>query len=287
MKYFETEFKISGPEALIQDARDVLAAMAGDAGYETFEDTADGIKGYVQQDFYAEDALAAIIADFPFDDITIEYVTREAEYRDWNEQWENEGFDPIFITDECVVHDGRHLPAKTCKTMVEIDAKLAFGTGTHETTRMVAQQLILSEPCGKTVLDCGCGTGILGIIALKHGASHVVGYDIDEWSADNARHNAVINGVGDDFDALLGDTGVVEGISRQFDIILANINRNILLADMPRWRPLMSPSGILILSGFYASDVEPLTTKASELGLKVQSHQEDGDWQCLILKNYS
>lgn len=284
MKYFETEFKISGPEALIQDARDVLAAMAGDAGYETFEDTADGIKGYVQQDFYAEDALAAIIADFPFDDITIEYVTREAEYRDWNEQWENEGFDPIFITDECVVHDGRHLPAKTCKTMVEIDAKLAFGTGTHETTRMVAQQLILSEPCGKTVLDCGCGTGILGIIALKHGASHVVGYDIDEWSADNARHNAVINGVGDDFDALLGDTGVVEGISRQFDIILANINRNILLADMPRWRPLMSPSGILILSGFYASDVEPLTTKASELGLKVQSHQEDGDWQCLVFK---
>ena len=287
MKYFETEFKISGPEALIQDARDVLAAMAGDAGYETFEDTADGIKGYVQQDFYAEDALAAIIADFPFDDITIEYVTREAEYRDWNEQWENEGFDPIFITDECVVHDGRHLPAKTCKTMVEIDAKLAFGTGTHETTRMVAQQLILSEPCGKTVLDCGCGTGILGIIALKHGASHVVGYDIDEWSADNARHNAVINGVGDDFDALLGDAGIVEGISRQFDIILANINRKILLADMPRWRPLMSPSGILILSGFYASDVEPLTTKASELGLKVQSHQEDGDWQCLILKNYS
>ena len=284
MKYFETEFKISGPEALIQDARDVLAAMAGDAGYETFEDTADGIKGYVQQDFYAEDALAAIIADFPFDDITIEYVTREAEYRDWNEQWENEGFDPIFITDECVVHDGRHLPAKTCKTMVEIDAKLAFGTGTHETTRMVAQQLILSEPCGKTVLDCGCGTGILGIIALKHGASHVVGYDIDEWSADNARHNAVINGVGDDFDALLGDTGVVEGISRQFDIILANINRNILLADMPRWRPLMSPSGILILSGFYATDVEPLTTKASELGLKVQSHQEDGDWQCLVFK---
>ena len=284
MKYFETEFKISGPEALIQDARDVLAAMAGDAGYETFEDTADGIKGYVQQDFYAEDALAAIIADFPFDDITIEYVTREAEYRDWNEQWENEGFEPIFITDECVVHDGRHLPAKTCKTMVEIDAKLAFGTGTHETTRMVAQQLVLSEPCGKTVLDCGCGTGILGIIALKHGASHVVGYDIDEWSADNARHNAVINGVGDDFDALLGDTGVVEGISRQFDIILANINRNILLADMPRWRPLMSPSGILILSGFYASDVEPLTTKASELGLKVQSHQEDGDWQCLVFK---
>ncbi|MGM9732662.1 MAG: 50S ribosomal protein L11 methyltransferase [Prevotella sp.] len=284
MKYFETEFQISGPEELIQDARDVLAAMAGEAGYETFEDTAEGIKGYVQQDLYAEDAVAAVIADFPFEDITVSYVTREAEYRDWNEQWENEGFEPIFITRECVVHDGRHLPEKPCKTMVEIDAKLAFGTGTHETTRMVAQQLILSDPYGKNVLDCGCGTGILGIIALKLGASHVVGYDIDEWSADNARHNAVINGVGDDYDARLGDAGIVEAESQQFDIILANINRNILLADMPRWRPLMSPSGTLILSGFYASDVEALTTKAAELGLKVQAHHEDGDWQCLVFK---
>ena len=287
MKYYETEFELQGDKGLMQDARDLLAAMAGEVGYESFEDTDHGIKGYIQQDLYNKDAVTEMIAEFPFEDIKVTYITREAEYRDWNEEWENEGFMPIYITDDCVVHDGRHLPEHPAMTMVEIDAKLAFGTGTHETTRMVAQQLILSEPCGKTVLDCGCGTGILGIIALKHGASHVVGYDIDEWSADNARHNAVINGVGDDFDALLGDTGVVEGISRQFDIILANINRNILLADMPRWRPLMSPSGILILSGFYASDVEPLTTKASELGLKVQSHQEDGDWQCLILKNYS
>ena len=283
MKYFETEFTISGPEELIQDARDVLAAMAGEAGYETFEDTTEGIKGYVQQELYDADAVAALIGDFPFEDVTIGYVTREAEYRDWNEQWENEGFEPIFITNDCVVHDGRHLPDKPCSTMVEIDAKLAFGTGTHETTRMVAQQLILSNPCGKTVLDCGCGTGILGIIALKLGASHVVGYDIDEWSADNTRHNAVINGVGDNYDALLGDAGTVEGISRQFDIILANINRNILLADMPRWRQLLSSAGTLILSGFYASDIEPLTVKAAELGLNVISRHNDGDWHCLVL----
>ena len=239
MKYYETEFTITGPVELIQDARDLLAAMSGEVGYESFEDTTTGLKGYIQQDLYEENAIAEIIAEFPFENIKVDFTTSEAEYRDWNEQWENEGFMPIYITDDCVVHDGRHMPEYPAMTMVEIDAKLAFGTGTHETTKMVARQLINENPKGKRVLDCGCGTGILGIIALKMGAKSVVGYDIDEWSADNARHNAVINGVGDDYDARLGDAGILEP-SLEFDIILANINRNILIADMPKWQPLLA-----------------------------------------------
>ena len=244
MKYYETEFTIKGNDALMQDSCDLLAAMAGEAGYESFEETDCGLKGYIQQDLYDEEALKQIIGDFPFEDMRITHVTREAEYRDWNEQWENEGFSPIFITDDCVVHDGRHMPDTPAKTMVEIDAKLAFGTGTHDTTKMVARQLIEANPEGKSLLDCGCGTGILGIIALKYGAEKVVGYDIDEWSADNARHNAVINGVGDDYDARLGDAGILEP-SLEFDIILANINRNILIADMPKWQPLLAKGGKL------------------------------------------
>lgn len=283
MKYYETEFTITAPESLMQDARDVLAAMAGEIGYETFEDCPNGIKGYVQQEMFSAEALDATVDEFPFDDVTIRHITREAEYRDWNEQWENEGFEPIFITADCVVHDGRHLPEKPVGTMVEIDAKLAFGTGTHETTRMVAQQLIATSPQGKQVLDCGCGTGILGIIALKLGATRVMGYDIDEWSADNARHNAVINGLGDRYEALLGDVHSVEDESQHFDIILANINRNILIADMPIWQQLLLPGGKLILSGFYASDVKPITKKAEELGLSLISRHEDGEWQCLVL----
>ena len=283
MKYYETEFTITAPESLMQDARDVLAAMAGEIGYETFEDCPNGIKGYVQQEMFSAEALDATVDEFPFDDVTIRHITREAEYRDWNEQWENEGFEPIFITADCVVHDGRHLPEKPVGTMVEIDAKLAFGTGTHETTRMVAQQLIATSPQGKQVLDCGCGTGILGIIALKLGATRVMGYDIDEWSADNARHNAVINGLGDRYEALLGDVHSVEDESQHFDIILANINRNILIADMPIWQQLLLPGGKLILSGFYASDVKPITKKAEELGLSLISRHEDAEWQCLVL----
>ena len=280
MKYYETEFIIKGDESLMQDSRDILAAMAGEVGYESFEDTDSGLKGYIQQDALDEDELAMMIKDFPFDGMTVTYSTREAEYRDWNEQWENEGFEPIFITDNCVVHDGRHLPDRPVETMVEIDAKLAFGTGTHETTKMVARQLIKTNPKGKRVLDCGCGTGILGIIALKLGAESVVGYDIDEWSADNARHNAVINGVGDYYDALLGDAGILDA-SLSFDIILANINRNILIADMPIWQPLLNKGGRLIVSGFYSSDVDALIAKASTLGLALESRHNDGEWECL------
>lgn|SRR5574344_444328 len=281
MKYYETEFTIKGNDALMQDSCDLLAAMAGEAGYESFEETDCGLKGYIQQDLYDEEALKQIIGDFPFEDMTITHVTREAEYRDWNEQWENEGFSPIFITDDCVVHDGRHMPDTPAKTMVEIDAKLAFGTGTHDTTKMVARQLIEANPEGKSLLDCGCGTGILGIIALKYGAEKVVGYDIDEWSADNARHNAVINGVGDSYDARLGDAAILDS-SMSFDIILANINRNILIADMPIWRPLMKKGGKLIVSGFYAEDVNKLTAKAEELALALESHHNEGEWHCLV-----
>ena len=278
MKYYETEFTIKGNDALMQDSCDLLAAMAGEAGYESFEETDCGLKGYIQQDLYDEEALKQIIGDFPFEDMTITHVTREAEYRDWNEQWENEGFSPIFITDDCVVHDGRHMPDTPAKTMVEIDAKLAFGTGTHDTTKMVARQLIEANPEGKSLLDCGCGTGILGIIALKYGAEKVVGYDIDEWSA---RHNAVINGVGDSYDARLGDAAILDS-SMSFDIILANINRNILIADMPIWRPLMKKGGKLIVSGFYAEDVNKLTAKAEELALALESHHNEGEWHCLV-----
>ena len=284
MKYYETEFTITGPVELIQDARDLLAAMSGEVGYESFEDTTTGLKGYIQQDLYEENAIAEIIAEFPFENIKVDFTTSEAEYRDWNEQWENEGFMPIYITDDCVVHDGRHLPEYPAMTMVEIDAKLAFGTGTHETTKMVARQLINENPKGKRVLDCGCGTGILGIIALKMGAKSVVGYDIDEWSADNARHNAVINGVGDDYDARLGDAGILEP-SLEFDIILANINRNILIADMPKWQPLLAKGGKLIISGFYSSDVEALVGKATELGLSLEARQKDGDWEEITFRN--
>ena len=279
MKYFEVEFTIS---PLSGDAADLLASLAGEAGFETFEETGTGLKGYVQQSLFDEEALRQCIEDFPFEDTRIIYNVREAEDRDWNEQWEQEGFDPIVIADQLVIHDGRHLPELDSKVSVEIDAKLAFGTGTHETTRMICTQL-LSLAKGR-VLDCGTGTGILSICALKLGATEAVGYDIDEWSVDNARHNAVINRVDDRFTSLLGDARILDSIDGVFDIVLANINRNILLADMPKFVGKMHQGSKLILSGFYSDDCGQLIEKARTLGLEPVQQTSDQDWACIVFE---
>ena len=280
MKYFEVEFTISPYSA---DAADLFASLAGEAGFETFEETETGLKGYVQQSLFDEDALRECIEDFPFEGTSIIYNVREAEDCDWNEQWEQEGFEPIVIADQLVIHDGRHLPEVDSKIQIEIDAKLAFGTGTHETTRMICTQLL--KLAKGRVLDCGTGTGILSICALKLGATEAVGYDIDEWSVDNARHNAVINRVDDRFTSLLGDAKILENIDEKFDIVLANINRNILLADMPMFVSKMHEGSLLILSGFYSDDCEILIEKAHSIGLKLVSKTTDHDWACLVLKH--
>ena len=279
MKYFEVDFTIS-PYSV--DASDVLAAMAGEVGFETFEETVTGLKGYVQQSLFDVSVLKTALEDFPFEDTTISYDMREAEDRDWNEQWEQEGFEPIVISDNLIIHDGRHLPDSTPDIAIEIDAKLAFGTGTHETTRMICSTLLELQPKGR-VLDCGTGTGILSICALKLGAQEAIGYDIDEWSVDNARHNAVINQVDNRFTSLLGDASILNKVEGTFDLVMANINRNILLNDMPQFVSKMNADATLILSGFYTDDCQILIEKAQTLGLTLQQQKEDQQWACLVL----
>lgn len=298
MKYFEVNMTI---EPCSQDAQDLLAALAGEAGFETFEETADGLKGYVQQALFDEETLKSLLAVFPIENTYITYKVQEAEDRDWNEQWEQEGFEPIEVRWKMedgrgemedrllVIHDGRHLPSdishQPSTIMIEIDAHMAFGTGTHETTRMICRQLLSMPLEGLRVLDCGCGTGILGICALKLGASSCVGYDIDEWSADNTRHNAVINHVDDRLEALCGDASVLSGFTTEFNVVLANINRNILLQDMERFVSVMAPGATLILSGFYQSDCNLLTQKAQEQGLRPTLVTTDGDWACCVFSS--
>ena len=283
MKYYEVKFSV---KPLNSDACDLLAAMTGEAGFETFENTEDGLTGYVQQSLFDQQVLDGILLSFPIPDVNISYTINKAEDRDWNEQWEQEGFDPITVGNRLVIHDGRHLPhfdsnSAPAPVTIEIDAHLAFGTGTHETTQMVCDTLINTDLTNKRILDCGCGTGILGITAMKFGARECVSYDIDEWSVDNTRHNAVINNV--EVTPLLGDASILNKVEGLFDIVVANINRNILLQDMPAFRQKMATGAKLILSGFYTEDIPLLTEKAATLGLSITAQREAHGWACIVL----
>lgn len=285
MKYLVAEFKIECQDGMIQIARDLLTDALGEAGFETFEDTEDGIKGYVQESLFDDNAMNDVISNFMLPDVTINANIQEAEYKNWNEEWEEAGFERININDSITIYDARHDDGNGIASGISIgiETKQAFGTGTHETTRMIVSTLLNIDIKGKRVLDCGCGTGILGIAASKLGASEVVGYDIDEWSSENAIHNAELNGVGN-MKVMLGDASVLKSVEGKFDVVLANINRNILLADMPAFVSVMADNSLLILSGFYASDVDLLIEKASSLGLSKIDSKSDSEWTCLVLK---
>ena len=299
MKYLQTRFLISckgasalinetmGEEELMQACRELLADECGECGYESFEDTADGIIGYVQQDEYHEILVKEKIKEFPVEGVTITYNTEEIPDQDWNAAWEEEGFEPINVSNIVTIYDARHTDGPeqfSAPVRIGIHASNAFGTGNHETTRMIISTLLELPLEGRRVLDCGCGTGILSIAALKCGAREAVGYDIDEWSADNAKHNAELNGVSDRMEVLLGNSGILSHIEGIFDIVLANINRNILLADMESFHDVMARDAVLVLSGFYEEDAPMLIEKASSLGMKEVARKTDNGWCCLILK---
>lgn len=286
MKYLKANFYIT---PVSQPARDVVATLAGEAGFESFEETDFGMTGYVQAELFDKSKLDEDLLNLPFPDTKVKYDIQEMEDKDWNEEWEREGFEPIHIGKRVVIEDARKgeaAPATADDGLlhIQIDARKAFGSGTHATTQMMVEALLDMNLKGKRVLDCGCGTGILGIVAAKRGASGVVSFDVDDWCVRNTAHNAMLNDV--DIEALEGGSEVLSHVSGLFDVVLANINRNILLADMPRYVDVMSLPSYLLLSGFYESDVELLLKKASELGLEEVTKKQNGDWRCLVLARH-
>ena len=284
MNYLQATFHISGAEKsseLLSIARDLIMGLASEAGFESFSEEGDVLTGYVQDDLLHRELLDASLTDFPIPGISVSYDLEKAEYRDWNAVWEEEGYEPIVVDNLCIIHDTKHpVDIEEGQLEIVIDAKMAFGTGTHETTQMMIAHLLHAELTGKRVLDCGCGTGILSVAASKAGAAEVVAYDIDEWSVENTLHNAQLNGA-ENIEVLMGDVHVLSHVSGVFDIVMANINRNILLADMAAMCGILAKGGMLILSGFYESDVALLTAEAERLGLVFQSKTSIDDWVSL------
>ena len=277
MKYLELDFIIS---PYSRDAADILIALVADAGLESFVDTPQGVKGYVQTGLFEQSVLDNLLDFFPIEDVKVTYRLAEAEDKNWNEEWERNGF--VRIADRILIHSPEHHNLSPAEYDIVINPHQAFGTGTHHTTGMILERLLGMNLGHKTVLDAGCGTGVLGIFCTLKGAKSVWAYDIDRWSVDNTKENMQLNGV-KNMEVVEGNASILQG-KDAFDLILANINRNILLADLPSFVSVMHAGSQMILSGFYVEDIPLLVQKAESLGLSYLNHTEKENWATLLFE---
>lgn len=274
MKYIEVTFTMEDTSLF----RDLLVDTLGNEGpYESFVETKDGLKAYVPVDKYDKHFLEVTVETFP---IPLKFTVEEMPDKNWNEEWEK-GHRAVLVE-----YNGGSVwvraPFHPHRTDVDyeliIEPKMSFGTAHHPTTYMMLSFVAELDMVGKRVLDMGCGTAVLGILAKMRGASYVEGVDIDEWAFNNARENAATNGV--EITLKLGDANALQG---EFDIIIANINRNILLADMERYAAVLKAGGTLLLSGFYEADEGVLVARANELGMIMKGKKNRNGWSALEL----
>ena len=268
MNYIEYDFTVFPTEM----GAEILMAELAEVGFDSFEDTPTGIKAYIPKDSWNEHILQDIyLLSNP--EFTISYQITEIEQVNWNEEWEK-NFSPIVVEDLCTVRANFH-PVPNTRYDIVITPKMSFGTGHHETTYMMLQQLLPLSLEGTKVLDMGCGTGILAIMAALRGARDITAIDIDPWCVENATENVQQNNCS--FITIKeGDVSLIAG--EQYNLILANINRNILLSDIPAYIQALLPQGLLLVSGFYEEDLPAIKEKCQEVGLTYLSHIERNRW---------
>ncbi len=268
--YIEYNFKINP----LQPSSDILMAELGEVGFESFVENEEGILAYIQKQDWNSNILSEIqILNNPRFEIEIKHDLKEIEQENWNATWES-NFNQIQIGNHCVVRAPFHEKA-TVDFDIVIEPKMSFGTGHHETTFMMLQFILEIDFQGKSVLDIGSGTGVLAILTAMKGAGPVDAIDIDNWCYLNAKENVERNNC-KDITVYEGDSSLLKG--RSYDIILANINRNILLEDIPVYAKSLNKHGILFLSGFYTEDIPMITKKCKGEGLKFEKNRENNNW---------
>ncbi|GIJ93264.1 ribosomal protein L11 methyltransferase [Capnocytophaga stomatis] len=269
--YIEYDFTIEP----LGVASEILVAELAECGFESFVDSERGILAYIQENLWNENILNDVyILQSP--EFKISYTFKTIEQINWNEEWEK-NFNPIVVDDICTVRAPFHELPSTLYDII-IEPKMSFGTGHHETTYMMLQFLLNTDLKGKKVLDMGCGTSVLAIMAEKRGAKSITAIDIDNWCVENSLENAERNNC-KNITVKLGDASLLD--NENFDVIIANINRNILLSDIPQYAKSLSSGGMLFLSGFYESDVPAITDKCNENNLEFAEKLERNQWVAL------
>ena len=280
MKYIEVCFTMDDTGLF----RDLLVDTLGNEGpYESFVETKEGLKAYVPVDLFDETWLRQQMQELrdQFPIFNSQFSIQEMPDKNWNEEWEK-GHQAVLVEYEggsVWVRAPFHPHREDVDYELIIEPKMSFGTAHHPTTYMMLSYVAELDMQGKRVLDMGCGTAVLGILAKMRGAEYVEGVDIDEWAFNNARENAVSNGV--EIVLKLGDASSLQGC---FDVVIANINRNILLNDMGRYAAVLNAGGTLLLSGFYEADEAALVVRAGELGMTLEGRKSRDGWSALQLR---
>jgi ribosomal protein L11 methyltransferase len=260
MEYLYADIKIA---PFTEDSSDILCAMLGDADYDTFETTDNGVRAYIQKGKFDEAKLKTVLGDFVIPDVKFDYSVKELENKDWNEEWEKTSFSPVLEE----------------KFGIKLNPKMAFGSGSHETTFMLTEYLMSKKFDGKRVLDMGCGTGVLGIAMAKSGAREVVAIDIDDMSVRNAEENFALNGI-ENVSVLHGDASAIAG---KFDVIVANIHKNIILNDLKTYEQHLSQGGQIIMSGFFVDDAVDIEDAAKSHGMSILDIRSNNEWAAVVV----
>lgn len=269
MIYTQISFKLN-PDTT--ENREILVAMLSDQAFESFDESEEQIMGYIPGESVDFEEIEAITSLLPFSVVTENELIPD---KNWNEVWEKNYFKPLLIGNRCLVRAPFHTEYESAEFELVIEPKMAFGTGNHETTTLVAEQILNMDLAGKTVLDMGCGTGILGMLASLKGAKSVTAIDIDTWSFESTVENARLNNILN-LEAKLGDASLLG--SETFEIIFANIHKNVIINDLPVYESVLQSRGKLYLSGFYTHDMTDIKAKAESLGLIETGFQEKNNW---------
>jgi ribosomal protein L11 methyltransferase len=254
----------------------VWIAELCETGFESFEETPGGLLGYIPENLRDPAKLEAKRKSFPLAGVAIHFTERYVEAKDWNEEWEKNYYQPTAIGDQCIVRASFHEVKPGYAYDIIINPKMSFGTGNHETTRLMLGEMLRLDLAGKAVLDMGCGTAVLAILAAMKGAASVTAVDIDEWAYRNALENIHLNHAAG-IKVILGGAEQLPAAGA-FDVIFANINRNILLRDIGRYALCMNPGASLFMSGFYVDDVPAIEQECLHCGLKMLPAAEQNRW---------
>ena len=263
-----------------EENAEILTAEISELPFESFSTEGEVLKCYIQKDLYDAQALKVVMSGLDYPGFDVEYSANLMPAVNWNAVWESQ-FTPIVVDGKCTIKASFHEGLKKTRFNITIDPKMAFGTGHHQTTYMMCRALLQNEDAvrGKVVMDMGCGTAILAILAAKMKATQVYGIDIDAVAAISAYDNARLNRVGTRIETYCGDASLLQRNS--YDVFLANINRNILLQDIPTYAACIRKGGLLFVSGFYLEDMPMIVGMATSVGLNYVSHDTMDNWCCI------